>query len=709
MSFTRADYPPLSTIGYVSTITSVTFVPTTITGCTFWVDGADPLGTGTPPSDGTSLSTWYDKSGSGYNAIASSAATVKTNIQNSKSIVRFNSNIYNVTYPSFPHSGYTFFTVMYLSTNTGSYSRLINGSSGDGYLFIGTSGSSVATFNGNGGWNDTSPNSPTINNYQAWCIVAVTVGSSVLTPYVNGTAQNTKTGTTAAFSNFIIGSYSGQAYSGDIGDLIVYNSVLTTTQRQQVEGYLAWKWGLQASLPGGHPYASTNPNAGFASTLTSTILLNLTGYVQSGANYILKPQIPLATFGYYTGFNPISLSTLALWIDGADPLGTGVAPAQGTLLSSFKDKSGNNTPISTFSTTVGFPIYKTAANGALGTIQLAAGNGLLISSIAMTPYMSLYAVYSPINPSTGVSIEQGTNALANAGFLLTSVSTTSTIYAISISKFPIFTGATSNYTYGGYKFYYYTTAGNTAATITNSEGTNINAFILAGGGGGGGWVGSGGGAGGLLSTVGAFSGSYTITVGGGGTAGASSGIAPNGGNSVFNSLTAIGGGGGGAAFSSGATGGCGGGAGFNNSPGSGTTGQGYGGGTNNPGGAGAGGGGIGSAGSNTLGLQTANEIGANGGFGYGGTAVSIFLDGLQYGGGGGGGGSGNTGANIAGGIAYSGGGNGGRGFNDGTAIGSNATNGKGGGGGGGGNYNGGGSQPAGGTGGSGVVILYHTL
>jgi len=326
---------------------------------------------------------------------------------------------------------------MYLSVNNG-YSRLINGSYGDAYLFIGTNGTSVATFNGNGGWNDVNANSPTINNYQAWCIVAVTVGSSVLTPYVNGTAQNTHTGTTAAFSNFTIGSFTNaptsQSYSGDIGDLIVYNSVLTTTQRQQVEGYLAWKWGLQTYLPGAHPYYSTSPNGGSTSTLTSTITLNLAGYVQSGANYILKPQVPLAIAPYYTGFNPASLSALALWIDGADPLGTGVAPAQGTLISSLKDKSGNNRAISTFSTTVGFPIYKTAANGALGAIQLAAGNGIFLSSISLTPYMSLYAVYSPINPSTGVTIEQGLNALSTVGFLLTSVSSFSTMYTIGVSQ-----------------------------------------------------------------------------------------------------------------------------------------------------------------------------------------------------------------------------------------------------------------------------------
>jgi hypothetical protein len=41
--------------------------------------------------------------------------------------------------------------------------------------------------------------------------------------------------------------------------MIVYTSPLTTSQRQQVEGYLAWKWGLQTNLPSTHPYAKVRP------------------------------------------------------------------------------------------------------------------------------------------------------------------------------------------------------------------------------------------------------------------------------------------------------------------------------------------------------------------------------------------------------------------------------------------------------------------
>jgi hypothetical protein len=45
----------------------------------------------------------------------------------------------------------------------------------------------------------------------------------------------------------------------DIAEVILYNSVLLTLQVQQLEGYLAWKWGLQGNLPSGHPYKNAPP------------------------------------------------------------------------------------------------------------------------------------------------------------------------------------------------------------------------------------------------------------------------------------------------------------------------------------------------------------------------------------------------------------------------------------------------------------------
>ena len=52
---------------------------------------------------------------------------------------------------------------------------------------------------------------------------------------------------------------SGTFFIGNFREVLIFDSFLTTTQRQLMEGYLAWKWGLQAGLPSNHPYFNSKP------------------------------------------------------------------------------------------------------------------------------------------------------------------------------------------------------------------------------------------------------------------------------------------------------------------------------------------------------------------------------------------------------------------------------------------------------------------
>jgi hypothetical protein len=60
----------------------------------------------------------------------------------------------------------------------------------------------------------------------------------------------------------ISGGYRDASYdfkaNGHIAEVIISAGVDTDT-RQKIEGYLAWKWGLEANLPSGHPYESAAP------------------------------------------------------------------------------------------------------------------------------------------------------------------------------------------------------------------------------------------------------------------------------------------------------------------------------------------------------------------------------------------------------------------------------------------------------------------
>ena len=252
---------------------------------------------------------------------------------------------------------------------------------------------------------------------------------------------------------------------------------------------------------------------------------------------------------------------------------------------------------------------------------------------------------------------------------------------------------------------------------------NIDYLVVAGGGGGGpGYQAGGGGGGGLRTSYGASSGggssnenqltltlstSYTVTVGNGGAGGAaisadSTEKGDNGDNSVFHTITSIGGGGGASYYnvpSSGLTGGSGGGAGNrfgnpNQSGGAGTANQGYaGGGTTTysdpySGGGGGGaasagdsGGALGALGNGGNGLEV-NIVGGTGNYYAGGGGAGVYSNGSIPTGGSGGGGVGSRG-----------------GYSNVTTPGVGSS-GLGGGGGGAGSNN-----VAGGDGGSGIVIL----
>jgi hypothetical protein len=55
------------------------------------------------------------------------------------------------------------------------------------------------------------------------------------------------------------GSPGGNYGSGDVGEILVFKQALTDAQREQVEGYLAWKWGAVEFLDARHTYKTAPP------------------------------------------------------------------------------------------------------------------------------------------------------------------------------------------------------------------------------------------------------------------------------------------------------------------------------------------------------------------------------------------------------------------------------------------------------------------
>ncbi len=97
--------------------------------------------------------------------------------------------------------------------------------------------------------------------YMLSLVNSATVSLNVFT--LNGTAQTLKSSVAAASyrtasSTYLLGT-AGYNTAVDIMEAICYYGDLSVGQRQQVEGYLAWKWGLQTSLPSTHPFAKVRP------------------------------------------------------------------------------------------------------------------------------------------------------------------------------------------------------------------------------------------------------------------------------------------------------------------------------------------------------------------------------------------------------------------------------------------------------------------
>jgi hypothetical protein len=49
---------------------------------------------------------------------------------------------------------------------------------------------------------------------------------------------------------------------GFVGEVVYTNTALSTADRERLEGYLAWKWGLVANLPAAHPFKNRPPLIG---------------------------------------------------------------------------------------------------------------------------------------------------------------------------------------------------------------------------------------------------------------------------------------------------------------------------------------------------------------------------------------------------------------------------------------------------------------
>lgn len=304
----------------------LTFSPLSIDGCGIWLDSADTSASSMTFSSGQNLSVWKDKSGNANNFSAlQGVATVITD--GGRTVVNFANSGSSLTQPMLKSANQitftgssAFFVVSKVLTNT-SLAYVVafpNIGAGDFSIRF-ASGSLVGTPGYGGNDNDLSTSyylNGTYNPTSVNCYNTFSIVDTVL--------PNTGAGSTSYVT--LSGSAYDRFFFGNIAELIYYPAGITEGQRQKIEGYLAQKWGIQESLPAGHPGAQPN---------------TMTFVQQPGPTW---HNDILVNLQYPPPYTPVTLFGLQLWVDAAD---SSTLTLSGSTVTAWRDKSGkgNNTTL----------------------------------------------------------------------------------------------------------------------------------------------------------------------------------------------------------------------------------------------------------------------------------------------------------------------------------------------------------------------------
>jgi len=249
--------------------------PTMFPGLQVWYDAADPYDNGSTPANGTPINTWVNKAGlKQYNAV-SVTPTAATYTAANRGIYFSGQNMYATNYPAYPASETIF--MVFNNPNPDSGNRYFTSSHYGGRSF--DSGGTAAGKNSVGfsapgrEWQAATPNGSYVSGTTAIATGFIQNGTTNVS--VNGGNSYSGGGSYIHGTLTFLGMYphppqeDWHRYKAAYGmELIIYNTILSKTQIQQVEGYLAWKWGLQPQLASGHPFKMTSTDGSQKKTPT---------------------------------------------------------------------------------------------------------------------------------------------------------------------------------------------------------------------------------------------------------------------------------------------------------------------------------------------------------------------------------------------------------------------------------------------------------
>ena len=360
------------------TTTPYGFIPTQISGLVLWLDASDAT---TITQSSGNITQWRDKSTSALTATASNNPTLVPNIQNGFPGISLDGSTQYFNLGNNLNMGtnqiYIFIVSKFNSTADGAIiGKSLYGSQGGRYSLL-RSGALIPLIEAGGGavnnsgLNSDTSTSPRLLN-MAW-------DRSTIYLYQNGTSvfsvglsdsSNLTTG-----NSLLIGAYqngsggvppvAGLYMNGYIHEILMYmtptGSPLGDTARQQIESYLAQKWGL--TLGAGHP------------GLTSTVYRST--YLKNTA---VKRNIAIMT-PFYTAFSPRQISGCSHWFDATDS--STITLSSGSL-TQWNDKSGNGRNLTAVSGFANATVSSAHQNG-LNVFNFS-GNGLYRTAAGNVSY-----------------------------------------------------------------------------------------------------------------------------------------------------------------------------------------------------------------------------------------------------------------------------------------------------------------------------------
>lgn len=329
-----------------------------------WVDPTDITTTQTPERTLLGIQNKGTTGGSSYNTVIGTLRTRTDAYANGRPALSVPTGSYLLTDSITPTSNaYAIFFTVTFPPYSGSrpYITVFQGSGGNISSFI--IYDSTSSFEIRSGFNGIAnqvitryspPGGSVLGQTLLISIVASASSTNNNVITVNGVPQTLSTNALSSgsisASQFNVGANTSSDTQGaTYGDIMVYQGELTATHRQKIEGYLAWKYGLQTSLPATHPYHPDYKDNTVKSLIRSrSVVTTFKSFGGSSVATDSKGNVFISTGGTISRITPAGVSTTYTALSGTGRIACVndilYVPYNGTTIAKIRVDPNSSTP-----------------------------------------------------------------------------------------------------------------------------------------------------------------------------------------------------------------------------------------------------------------------------------------------------------------------------------------------------------------------------